>query len=73
MSNPGWHVLAVIIAIVIFAIGLGMTPTIETVVGDIDTTGWNAIVAAITDLMPYIFLGGIVLGIIWLWKGRSSG
>ena len=64
------NIISLVIGLIVLAI---MLPVALTELMDVDTTGWNASVAAVWDLLPILaVLGGLVMivGYASMRKGR---
>ena len=72
MGNPAGAVKAVIIIFIIFVFGFFLFPGVHTEILTVDTTGWNKLAAGVVAILPYAFIGGVFIGIIWLWQKRGQ-
>ena len=72
MSNPSKGVLVVIGGFIALVLGFVLFPGLHTEILTVDTTDFNKIAAGVVALFPYVFIGGIFLGILWLWRRGDS-
>ena len=73
MSNPAGIIKAFIVIFIVGVLGFFLFPSVFEQIDLIDTTGWNAIAAGVKAIMPYAFIGGIFIAIIFVWANKDKG
>ncbi len=71
-KSPADIVMLIAAGFTVLVMGFFLFPGINTEVTGVSTTGWLSLVRGIKTLFPYIFLGAVLFGIFWMWKGHGS-
>jgi ABC-type dipeptide/oligopeptide/nickel transport system permease component len=63
--------MIIIILLIIFAISFAMFPATNSVIMGINTTGWGTILQAEHVVLPFLFLGAVLIA-LWVMRRRQG-
>lgn len=62
--------MIVIILFIIFTVSFAIFPSVNSMILNIDTTGWSTITQAEFVVLPFLFLGAVLI-VAWAMRHRN--